>query len=216
MVGPNNHIDRAAIIFEGVILGKNNIIGPGVVIYPGVDIGDNNFIDAYSVIGAPPEHRKLMNSDLPEPPKGVIIGNNCRITCHVTIDAGLNQPTRLHDNVLVMSKSHIGHDAEVHSGATVSAGVILAGHVTIHKHANLGINAAVHQFVHVGQWAMVGMGTVVTRHVEPGKLVYAPPARVIGENEVGLSRNQVTDFELTIERERFKQILVNNAIKVLD
>jgi len=53
------------------------------------------------------------------------------------------------------------------------------GETTVDDGASIGANATILPGIHIGRWAMVGAGSVVTRDVEPYALVVGTPARRI-------------------------------------
>jgi len=54
------------------------------------------------------------------------------------------------------------------------------GETTVDDGAAVGANATILPGIHIGRWAMIGAGTVVTRNVEPYALVAGTPGRRIG------------------------------------
>ena len=55
-----------------------------------------------------------------------------------------------------MANSHVGHDCQVGNNVIFANGAVLGGHVSIGDHVFIGGNTAVHQFVRVGEGAMLG------------------------------------------------------------
>jgi len=151
------------------------------VIHEGVKIGDNVYIGEHCNIGSPAEFRTLY----PENFKGVVIGDGTRLTGHVTIDDGIYQPTYIGLDCFLMKHSHVGHDAHVSDGVTLSCGVKIGGHTIIMKKANIGLNAVIHQKTVIGSYCMIGMGAVVPRKlcIHPFSKWAGNPARHLGENE---------------------------------
>lgn len=157
---PFNNIHPTALIAEGVQIGKGNTIGP------------------YCVIGFPAEFKGR------EMEGKVAIGDNNTITGLVTIDSGTNMPTTIGSGCYIMKHAHIGHDAQIFNGATISCGAKIGGHARVYDHANIGLNACIHQGQVVRPGAMIGMGAIVTKklEVEAFKTYAGNPAKLIGEN----------------------------------
>ena len=59
------------------------------------------------------------------------------------------------DRCFLMVGSHVGHDCQVGNDVTFANNVVLGGHVTIGDNVVFGGQAAVHQFVRIGEGAMV-------------------------------------------------------------
>jgi len=158
-----------------------NNIHPTAIIYEGVTLGDNVTIGPYCLIGSPPEHRNTY----PDKGKGVIIGDNVKITGHVTIDSGIEFETRIYNDVFIMKFSHIGHDAVIGEGVTISPHVCVGGHAKLGEKVNMGMGSIVHQRCNVAQGCMVGMGAVITKRTDtkPYCVYVGSPARYLRENK---------------------------------
>jgi UDP-N-acetylglucosamine acyltransferase len=155
-----------------------NSIHPTACIYPGVIIGTGNKIGPYCIIGAPAEWKGR------EVEGKVVIGSNNIITGLVTIDSGAEGLTTIGDDCYLMKHSHIGHDARIAKGVTISCGAKVGGHALICAGANIGLNAVIHQKQVIEYCCMIGMGSVVTKKLitEPFKTYAGNPAKLIGEN----------------------------------
>ena len=78
------------------------------------------------------------------------------------------------------------HDCHVGNDVTFANGAMLGGHVTIGDHAFIGGNTAVHQFVRIGEGAMLGGMSGITRDVIPfGIRVRAEGGRWSGSTSSG-------------------------------
>ena len=155
-----NNIHPTAIIADNVIIGNNVTIGP------------------YCIIGFPPEHRKHDGLG-----KGVIIGDNVTLTGLVTVDSGIEIPTQIKDYCYLMKHSHVGHDAVVSRHATVACGAKIGGHCRVGQRVNIGLNAAIHQFVMIPHDCMIGANTVLPRGWEgQPRMKYVGVGRCIGKN----------------------------------
>ena len=155
-------------------------IHPTAIIYPNVKIGNNFYIGAYSVIGGPPEHREYWDREY----KGVVIGDNVRISNHVTIDAGTQRNTVIGDNSVILAHAHIGHDAILSDAITVSCGAKVGGECEIGEYTNIGLNASVHQRIKIPNNCMIGANAFIgkTLQMEPGNKYVGVPARYLGPN----------------------------------
>jgi UDP-N-acetylglucosamine acyltransferase len=88
----------------------------------------------------------------------------------------------------LLQNSHVSHDGIVEDEVTLAHSVQLGGHAHVWAHANLGMNAVVHQYGRVGPGAMVGMGAAVRREAEAFMVSVGSPVRPIRVNVVGLRR----------------------------
>lgn len=159
---------------------EENYIHPTAVIGPNVSLGYGNYIGPYCIIGYPAEHKEFWGG----PVGKVIIGDNNHFTGLVTIDAGTEGITIIHNNVWMLKHSHVGHDARIQDDCTISCGAKIGGHAILGNNVNVGLNACIHQRVIVPGGCMIGMGAIVTKKtsLQPNRKYAGVPARDIGPN----------------------------------
>jgi UDP-N-acetylglucosamine acyltransferase len=185
-----NSIHDTAQLIGSVTLGEGNTVGPFVVIVGPVTIGDGNWIGTGAMIGAPPEVRSWEHAtDASQPSgNGIRIGSRNTIREYAQIHHGWQDVTRVEDDVFIMNQSYVAHDCVLEAWSTLASSVLLAGHVRIGTAANLGLGVSVHQHRYIGQGAIVGMGSVVTRSVPPYAKAFGNPSVVRGANIIGMER----------------------------
>ena len=142
-------------------------LGEGVKIYEfvnlyGCDIGDNTKIGAFVEIQ-----------------KGAKIGKNCKISSHTFICEGAT----IEDNVFV------GHNVtfinDLYPRATATGGQLQTKDdwscipTYVKKGASIGSSATLLCGITVGENAVVGAGSVVTKDVPPNTIVAGNPAKVL-------------------------------------
>jgi len=197
-------IDPTARIEPGAVIGNNASIGPYCVIGPHVELGDGckllahvhvaghtaigprTVVYPFASLGTPPQSVKYRGG-----PTRLVIGAECEIREGVTVNTGTEDDrgiTEVGDRCCLMVGSHIGHDCKVGNDVIFANNVVLGGHVTIGDFAVFGGQAAVRQFVRIGEGAMVVGLSGVRADVIPFGLVQGPLADLIGLNVVGMRR----------------------------
>lgn len=100
---------------------------------------------------------------------GAIISANVLISCEVAIG----------NYVTIQPYTVIGHDAQIGSYAQLNAYAFMGGYAQVGEGATLHTGAQVPPHKSVGDWSIVGAGSVVIRDVKPGQTVFGVPARSI-------------------------------------
>jgi len=148
-------------IAPDVKLGQNVKIFAFVNLY-GCIIGDNTKIGTFVEIQ-----------------KGAVIGKNCKISSHTFICEG----------VTIEDEVFIGHGVtfinDLYPRATTSDGQLQGEQdwkvipTVVKKRASIGSGATILAGVTIGEEAIVGAGSVVTKDVPPRTVVAGNPARVL-------------------------------------
>ena len=158
----------------------SNLIHQTAVIGPNVIIENDVYIGPYCVIGMPPEWKGKEAED-----KGVLIKKGTRITGLVTIDTGAEKQTVIGENCYLMKHSHVGHDAQLGNGVTLSCGAKIGGHTIIGEKTNIGLNAVIHQKIIVPEGCMIGASAFVGKKsvLKPFYKYAGVPVKELGSNE---------------------------------
>ncbi len=205
-IDPTARVEPGAVIGPDVSVGPYCIVGPNVTIGEGcrliahvhltghTEIGAGTVIYPFASLGTPPQSVRYRGG-----PTRLTVGARCEIRECVTINTGTEDgggTTVVGDRCFLMVGSHVGHDCHVGSDVTFANNAVLGGHVTIGDYSFLGGQAAVHQFVRVGEGAMLGGLSGITRDVIPFGFAFGPKAELVGLNTVGLKRRGHTRAEL--------------------
>ncbi len=177
--GPGCEIDEGvllgyrpgrAIELRPTRIGAGARIRSGSVIYAAVEI-DEGFETGHGVI-IREENR---------------IGRDCAVWNHSTIDYGcvLGDRVRIHCHCYVAQYTTIEDDVFLAPGVQIAndphplCTKCMQG-PTLRRGARIGVNATILPHLVIGENALVGAGSVVTRDVPAGTVVVGNPARVIG------------------------------------
>lgn len=154
-------IDLTAKVSPNAIIGKNTMIEEYTIVANAI-IGDECKIHRYIFID-----------------NGVVIGNRVKIQDHVMIPHGVT----LEDGVFVGPAVTFTNDkfprAINPDGSLKKISDWIASPTLVKYGASIGANATIVCGVTLGEWCMVGAGSVVTKDVPPYALVQGNPARVI-------------------------------------
>lgn len=192
-IARNVVIDPFTTIHNNVVIEDGTWIGSNVTIMEGARIGKNCNIFPGAVISAIPQDLKFGGED-----SLVIIGDNVTIREGVTINRGTiaSGQTKIGNNCLIMATAHIAHDCHIGNNVIIVNGVLLGGHVTVGNFAIIGGLSAVHQFISIGDHAMISGGSLLRKDVPPYTKAAKEPLSYVGINSVGLRRRGFTSEKI--------------------
>ncbi|GIW39586.1 MAG: acyl-[acyl-carrier-protein]--UDP-N-acetylglucosamine O-acyltransferase [Candidatus Binatia bacterium] len=185
-LGPDVVVGPYAVVGPGVRVGAGTRIGAHAVLEGRTTLGQKNLVFPFASLGAEPQDRKHRGE-----PTELEIGDENVIREFVTIHAGTvhgGGVTRVGNGCLLMNYAHVAHDCRLGDGVVVANGAQLGGHVVVEDHAVIGALAGLHQFVRVGESAIVGAGSMVSLDVLPYCNATGDRASLRGLNFVGLRR----------------------------
>lgn len=136
-------------------------------------IGNNTYVWQYSIILS-----------------GAIIGNNCNINCHTFIE----NDVKIGNNVTIKSGVYLWDGLDVDNNVFIGPNVTFTNderprskqypsefkRIKIGKNASIGAGAIILGGVTIGDFSMVGAGTLVTKNVPSRALVVGSPAKIVG------------------------------------
>ncbi len=89
----------------------------------------------------------------------------------------INVNTEIGRFAIVNMNCSIGHDVEINDYTFLAPNVGIGGNTHVSKGCVIGIGASLKQSLMIGEWAVVGAGSVVIRDVEQGQTVAGVPAK---------------------------------------
>jgi UDP-N-acetylglucosamine acyltransferase len=206
-------VEAYAIVGPKVRIGRGTRVGPHTVIEGRTTIGCNNEIFHHASVGAVPQDLKYHGED-----SELIIGDQNLIREFTTLHIGTSgggMVTRVGDQNLLMNFSHVAHDSVVGNHVVVANGAQLAGHVVIEDYVIVGALVGIHQFVKIGESAILGAGAMVSQDVPPFCNATGDRARLHGLNLVGLKRRGFSP-ELVRNIKRVYRIIFQSGLKLAD
>lgn len=215
-IHPSAVVEPGAVIGAGCKIGPFCLVGADVVLKEAVElkshvvvtgqteIGAGSVVFPFAVIGEVPQDLKFKGEKT-----ALKIGARNRIREHVTINCGTEGGgglTRIGDDGLFMAGCHIAHDAQIGDRVIVVNSSAVAGHCVVEDDVIIGGLSGIHQFVRIGQGAIIGALSMVTNDVIPHGLVQGPRAELDGLNLVGLKRRGVARADITALRAAFQML----------
>ncbi len=221
-IDPSAKIHPSAVVEEGAVIGPDCQIGPFAMIGPEVtlgrgvvvkshgvvtgwtDVGEETVVFSFAVVGEVPQDLKFRGERT-----RLIVGKRNRIREGATLNTGTEGGggvTQIGDDCLLMTGSHVGHDARLGDRVILANQAAIAGHCQLGDDVIVGGLSGVHQWVRVGRGAIIGAVTMVTNDVLPHGLVQGPRGVLDGLNLVGLKRRGVDRAEITALRAGYQML----------
>jgi UDP-N-acetylglucosamine acyltransferase len=201
-IDPSSRVADGAKLADDVEVGPFCTVGPSVELRAGVRllshvvltgvtmIGERTVIYPFASLGTPPQSTGYRGGAT-----RLTVGADCQIREGVTISTGTEDAgelTTVGNKCFMMANSHVGHDCHVGDNVTFANGAVLGGHVEVANGVFIGGNTAVHQFCRIGEGAMLGGVSGITRDIIPFGFAFGPKADLVGLNVVGLRRRKFT------------------------
>lgn len=213
-IGKNVKIGPFVTIDEHVTIGDGTVIKPNVYITGHTTIGKDCVIFAGCSIGEEPQDLKYAGEE-----SYVEIGDRTKIHEYCTIHRGTKDGglvTKIGDDVLLMAYVHVAHDCIIGNRVIMANDAMLAGHVVVEDRAILGGKVGVHQFVRIGQLAMIGGMSRIVEDVVPFTIVEgSPDAHTRGLNSIGIQRAGI-DTEVRKDLKKAYKLLFRSNMKLAD
>jgi UDP-N-acetylglucosamine acyltransferase len=221
-IDPTARVADSAQLGEGVEIGPYCIVGPDVTLGSGVrliahvnvvgvtTIGEGTVVYPFASLGTPPQSVHYRGG-----PTQLIVGPRCEFRESVTMNTGTEDGggvTRVGEHCLFMVGCHVGHDCHVGNSVTFANNVVLGGHVSVGDHTFLGGHAAVHQFVRIGEGAMMAGLSGASGDIIPFGYALGQIADLVGLNVVGLRRRGAKRQELHRLRQAYQRLFFGSGV----
>lgn len=192
-------IGAYAIVEPAVRIGARTRIYAHAYLAQGTTLGQGCQIHPFAVVGHLPQDYKYKGE-----PSYLTVGDETVIREHVAIHRGTvpGSTTVIGRRCLLMCTAHVAHNCEIADDVIVAG--TLSGHVEVGPRAFVSA-CGVHQFVRIGELAMLGGGARITVDVPPF-MTAVERNRVIGPNVVGLRRAGLPAEERHELRQAFQRL----------
>ncbi len=183
--GANVTVGPFTIVEDDVVIGEGTIIAASALIGRGTRIGKDCRIHHGAVVGHEPQDLKYRGEKTT-----CEIGDRTVVREYAALHRGTGEGGRtiIGSDCYLMGYAHVAHDCILGNRVIMANAAMLAGHCILEDHAFIGGITPVHQFVRIGQHAMIGGGLRVPKDVPPYALAGQEPLIFQGLNSVGLRR----------------------------
>ena len=211
-IHPTAVIDPKAEIDSEVEIGPYVVIEGTVKIKRGTRVMAHAYLTGWTEIGADNEiHPGAVLGDAPQDKayKGqetyLRIGDRNIFREHVQVHRGTTagSATVIGNDNFLMATSHVGHNCKLADNVILANGALLGGHVEVGSNVFISGNCVVHQFVRIGDYALMRGLSGTSRDVPPYAIVDWQHT-VRGVNVVGLKRGGFDDKRIRAIREAFR------------
>lgn len=179
-IGPHSYIGKCEV-------GEGTIIYGNAHIYSGIKIGKGVIIHAGTVIGADGfSYERNEKGELEEFPHigGVVIEDNVEIGSNTSIDRGTLDNTIIGKGTKIDNLCHIAHNVVIGKHCVIIAQSMIGGSTKIGDYSWIAPSVCIRDGIKIGKNVLIGMGSVITKDVGDGWVVYGVPGKKVRENAV--------------------------------
>ena len=206
-VDPTADIGPFAIIEGRVRIGPRTRVYPHAFLTGWTEIGADCQIHPGAVVGHIPQDLAYSGAET-----YCRIGNGTIIREGASVHRGTDpgSETVVGERCFIMANAHVAHNCRLGNDVKLVNAALLGGHVHIGHGAFIAGGAGIHQFVRIGDLAMIGGNSSISMDVPP----YLTAVRLgycVGPNSVGLRRAGFT-VEQRNEVKRVYHTLYRSAL----
>jgi UDP-N-acetylglucosamine acyltransferase len=206
IIDPKAELDGSVTVGPFCVIDGNVKVGGGCRLYQGVyltgwtEIGPDCELHPGVIVGHAPQDIKYTGART-----YCRVGRGTVLREHVTIHRGTTpeSETVVGEGCFLLAGAHVGHNCVVGNRVTLINNVLLSGHVEVADRVTMGGNAGVHQFVRIGELAMVAATCRAVMDVVPFALTNTT-GRIAGLNRVGLRRAEMPREEIADLRNAYR------------
>lgn len=215
-IHPTALVDPAARLADSVSVGPYAIVGPHVVVGEGTSIGAHCVIEGHTTIGrdnrifqfaslgADPQDKKYKGE-----PTQLVIGDGNTIREFCTFNTGTVQDkgvTRIGNDNWIMAYVHVAHDCTIGHHNVIANSVQFAGHVEVGDCTLIGGISGIHQFVRIGDFAMLGFQTRLSQDLPPFVVAAGNPAEAQNVHQEGPRRRGYAPERLATLKQMYRTL----------
>jgi len=206
VIDPRAEIDAEAeigpyVVIEGLVKVKRGTRVMAHAYLSGwTEIGENNEIHPGVILGGEPQDKAYKGEKT-----YLRIGNDNIFREYVQVHRGTTEgsSTIIGNQNFLMATAHVGHNCRLGSQIVLANGALLGGHVEVGNSVFVSGNCVVHQFVRIGDYALMRGLSGTSRDVPPYAIVDWQHT-IRGVNVVGLKRAGFDDQRIRALKKAFR------------
>jgi len=176
------------IIVPGELLGKYPVLGPSDAVKEYVDKGYYiHYALHFNAKNKEERVAKFVSYNIPLEANATAIHPRAYLDPSTEIGYGslicANAATsfgaKIGNFIHLYTNSFLGHDSLLEDYTTQTAHSVIGGRNIIGLGAHIGLNSTTREDIHIGKYAIVGMGSVITKDVVEYNVVAGNPARIL-------------------------------------
>ena len=208
VIDPKAEIDGAVdigpyVVIDGPVkINRGTRVMAHAYLTGSTEVGADNEIHPGAVLGGAPQDKAYAGAE-----SYLKIGDRNIFREHVQVHRGTvaGSATIIGDDNFLMANSHVGHNCKLGHQIVIANGALLGGYVEVGNSVFISGNCVVHQFVRIGDYALMRGLSGTSRDVPPFAIVDWQHT-VRGVNVVGLKRAGFDDQRIRAIREAFRTL----------
>jgi UDP-N-acetylglucosamine acyltransferase len=189
------------VVIEGPVkVGRGTRIMAQAYVTGWTEIGEDNEIHPGAMLGGAPQDRVYQGQET-----YLKIGNQNVIREHAQVHRGTvaHSSTIIGSHNFLMATAHVGHNCTLGDNVVLANGALLGGYVDVGNNVFISGNCVVHQFIRIGDYAIMRGLSGTSRDVPPFAIIDWQHT-VRGVNVVGLKRAGFDERRIRTIREAFR------------
>ena len=208
-ISPNAIVEEGATIAPDVQIGPFSFIGRHVRLGAGVIVENNATITGKTVVGEKTHvfPMAVIGETASESQEGrCVIGKACAIREGVIVQGGVEAPTRIGDDNLIMIASQVGPAATVGDHGIFANCTTIGPGTIVEEYVRSSAFAVVEKGARVGAYTFIAGYTTIRRQAPPYAIVQGCPLRIRGVNTENLRRCGFGEDDIRSLKEAFRDL----------
>lgn len=207
-IGENTKIGQGTILNNNIVISENTVIGSNCYFKSGSIIGEDGFGFDFDDNRTPIRIPHIGN---------VIINDNVEIGANNTVVRATLGSTLIQEYTKTDDHVHIAHNCKIGKNCMITASAELSGSVSVGHNVWIGPNSSIMNKITLGDYSMVGLGSVLTKNIPNFSLFAGSPAKQLGwmsKTRVKLDLPNESKETLSLVSEDITYTLIGNQLRI--